>query len=279
MFKIYFFVVATIAIIAMNVYYLQHHHLCHEGFGNLKRRKYDDDQEDDDNNNNKSRIPKIIIQTWKDNYIPTRYEPLVKSVRYKNPAYKYIFFTDNDIETFLKKNYPQYYQTFLQLPVVIQKIDFFRYVAVYHYGGFYLDLDMQCLKSFDPLLDFSCVFPVDLHITNIMCMVPRFMTSCTNGEDIFVGQYAFGAEPRNEFVKILVDNIHNRIQHILQMYSQLQNKKDLQFVYSTTGPDYVTKQYYAFENRSNITILQHDSDQYFGKFAAHKAMGTWKGWI
>ena len=288
---------ATVAVLAFNVSYL-HSSVSKEGFsgGNkYKTTKYDDDDYDEDyadyddfdeknassssSSSSSITIPKIIIQTWKDNYIPTRYEALVKSVRQKNPNYKHLFFTDNDIEKFLQQYYPQYYQTFLQLPVVIQKIDFFRYVAVYHFGGFYLDLDMQCLKSFDSLLDYQCVFPVDLHITSVMCVVPRFMQSCHNNEDIFIGQYAFGAEPKNEFIKVLIDNIHNKMKLILRMYAQLQNKRDLQFVYTTTGPDYVTKQYFAYHNKAQITVLQHERDQYFGKFAAHKAMGTWKGWV
>ena len=87
-------------------------------------------------------IPKIIIQTWKTNVVPQRYIPLIDSVKKNNPDYEYMFFTDENIVDFFKTNYPEYYKTYLNLPIKIQRIDFFRYVAVYHYGGFYLDLDM-----------------------------------------------------------------------------------------------------------------------------------------
>ena len=56
-------------------------------------------------------IPKIIIQTWKSNSIPNKYINLIESIKQNNPDYQYLFFTDNDIENFLKINYPQYYQT------------------------------------------------------------------------------------------------------------------------------------------------------------------------
>ena len=98
------------------------------------------------------KIPKNIIQTWKTNVVPQRYMSLIESVKINNPDYNYLFFTDENIEDFFKIHYPSYYSTYLNLPVKIQKIDFFRYVAIYHYGGFYLDLDMNVLQPFDKLL-------------------------------------------------------------------------------------------------------------------------------
>jgi mannosyltransferase OCH1-like enzyme len=146
-------------------------------------------------------IPKIIIQTWKSNSIPNRYIPLIDSIKQHNPDYQYLFFTDNAIEHFLKINYPQYYQTYLHLPIKIQKIDFFRYVAVYHYGGFYMDLDMSCLKSFDDLLRYDCIFPVDEFISEYMCKFPRYKNICDKGQYFLLGQYAFASSPKHPFIK------------------------------------------------------------------------------
>jgi mannosyltransferase OCH1-like enzyme len=114
-------------------------------------------------------IPKIIIQTWKSNEIPVKYKPLIESVKKINHDYQYIFFTDDDIDNFIKINYPNYYQAYLKLPVKIQKIDFFRYIAVYHYGGFYFDLDMNSIEPLNNLLDYDCIFPVDQHINYSKC--------------------------------------------------------------------------------------------------------------
>lgn len=218
------------------------------------------------------KIPKIIIQTWKTHAIPAKQQSSVESIRNLNPDYQYMFFTDADIENFLKTHYPEYYNTFVQLPVIIQKIDFFRYVAVYHYGGFYFDIDIQCLKSLNDLLQYEAVFPIDHHIVGDMCTMARFAPYC---EKPFIGQYAFAACAKNDFIKLLIDNIHNNIHSILEEYSNLGNKKDLDFVYRTTGPDYVTKLYYA-GNYPNVKILEHPEDQYFGEYAKHLWMGTWK---
>jgi mannosyltransferase OCH1-like enzyme len=225
------------------------------------------------------KIPKIIIQTWKDNNVPNRYKKLVASIKEHNPDYEYLFFTDDDIEKFLQKDYPEYYETFLKLPVFIQKIDFFRYIAIYHYGGFYFDLDIECFKPFDDLLKYDSVFPIDTHIGGSLCFNPRFTSYCDNGKNFFVGQYSFGAKAKNEFIKILIDNIHNNIDVILEGYDKLQDKNNLDFVYITTGPDYVTKLYYEYPKNDSIKILHHGHGQFFGDFARHQFMGTWKGWV
>ena len=225
-------------------------------------------------------IPKIIIQTWKDLSIPSKYIGLINSVKKTNPSYNYLFFTDNDIEVFLKKYYPIYYETFQKLPIIIQKIDFFRYIAVYHYGGFYLDLDIECLKSFDPLLKYDSVFGIDKHITILNRYTSQVIQQISqdNSRTFLVGQYAFGARKKNDFIKLLIDGIHNNISSILQKYEELKNKKNLDFVYNTTGPNYVSDVYYTNINKNNkvVTILEYDMGQYFGDYARHKFMGTWK---
>ena len=223
-------------------------------------------------NENKN-IPKIIIQTWKVNVIPEKYKLDVGSVKNINHDFQYIFFSDDAIEDFLKDNYPVYYETYTKLPVKIQKIDFFRYIAVYHYGGFYFDLDMRALHSLNDLLEYDSVFPIDQHITN-KCKKKRITKYCDQGMNILVGQYAFGAKPQNEFVKLLIDTIHNNIDEYLVDYKRY--GKTLQYVYSTTGPDYVTDVYIKYNNKEKIHILDYDKEQFFGKYAKHNHFGTWK---
>ena len=232
-----------------------------------------------ENYDTNSKIPKIIIQTWKTKNIPPKYEKLVSSIKAFNPEpeFKYLFFDDNDIETFLKTEYPSYFETYVKLPVVIQKIDFFRYIAVYHYGGFYFDLDMEGLHTLNSnILKYDCVFPVDEIITKNICKMPRYKKYCDQSFYKLLGQYAFGAKPKNDFVKMLIDNIHNNIDNIVDKYNKLKNKKDLDYVYVTTGPDYVTDVYLKYNNKSNDKILNYNKRQYFGKYAVHRYYGTWK---
>lgn len=222
--------------------------------------------------NEQQYIPKIIIQTWKTKDVPSRYQPLVNSIKSKNPDYKYMFFTDADIETFLKTHYFDYYQTYINLPIKIQRIDFFRYIAIYHYGGFYMDLDMDCVKSFDELLKYKCVFPVDEIITKRMCNFPRYKSYYDRGYDYLLGQYAFAAEPNNPFIKEIIDKIHSNV----YKYIKHVNFDSHDYVYKTTGPDFCTDLYIDYHNKKDIYVIHNNKRQYFGDYAKHNYMGTWK---
>ena len=220
----------------------------------------------------KQYIPKIIIQTWKSQNIPTKYSTLVDSIKSKNPEYEYKFFTDEDIELFLKTNYPDYYDTYQKIPIIIQKIDFFRYIAVYHYGGIYMDLDMNGLTNMDTLLKHEVVFPVDEYITEQHSGQSRYKPYYDNNQKFLLGQYAFAAAPKHAFIKELIDNIHNNIHKLIKTV----NHNNDEYVYKTTGPDYVTDIYMKSSHKSVVFILDNGKRQYFGDYAQHKYFGSWK---
>jgi len=226
------------------------------------------------------KIPKIIIQTWKSDIIPSKYYNDIKSLMKNNKDYQYIFFTDNDIEKFLYKNYPDYYKTYNKLPYKIQKIDFFRYIAVYHYGGFYFDLDMFGFLPLDDLLHYDCIFPVDQNLDDRNCNYFRFNEYCNNKKiniNFLLGQYAFAACINNDFIKYIIDGIHNNIDKYIQEDKIKDNNFNYEiYIYKTTGPDYVTNKYIEYHDKQNIYILKDKKDQFFGNYARHNYYGTWK---
>ena len=103
-------------------------------------------------------IPKIIIQTWKNENIPPHARNLINKLKSNNPHFKYIFFSDTDIDRFFTIEYPEYMTTFNNFKYNIQKIDFFRLVVIFHYGGFYFDIDVDIHSCIDELCDYNCVF-------------------------------------------------------------------------------------------------------------------------
>lgn len=225
-----------------------------------------------DISNNK--IPKIIIHTWKSNEIPQKYDKDIESLRKFNPDFEFKFFSDQDIEQFLKDNYPEYFLIYEKLPIKIQKIDYFRYVALYHFGGFYFDLDITGLKSLSDLCDKSCIFPIDTHISQIMYIKDRFK-SYKNKINILLGQYAFASEPKHPFIEKLITSINDNINRYINDYKKPYGKTKL-YVYRSTGPDFVTNIYLNYKNKNEITILKHKQKQYFGDYAKHNGYGTWK---
>ena len=109
----------------------------------------------------------VVIQSFSSASIPQKYVSSVQSIRAHNPSYHYLFFADNEMEPFLRQHYPAYLSSFRKLPMFIQKLDYFRYIAVYHFGGFYFDLDMRAMRSLDELLKFDCVFPLEYQVTKL----------------------------------------------------------------------------------------------------------------
>ena len=113
------------------------------------------------------RIPKIIIQTWKNRDLPPYYKKTQNLIFRNNPDYRYIFFDDNDILKFVKDRYPAFQDTLKKFKRKIQVIDFFRLLAVYEYGGFYFDMDVEVIdpnsttiRRYTMIVEQTSTFPI-----------------------------------------------------------------------------------------------------------------------
>lgn len=94
-------------------------------------------------------IIKIIHQTWKTNNTPEKMTFCIESWKNKNKSFKYMFWTDSDINNFIKNYYPQYLDILNTVKTGIQKADIFRILVLYHFGGLYVDIDFECLTPID----------------------------------------------------------------------------------------------------------------------------------
>lgn len=95
-------------------------------------------------------IPHIIHQTG-----PTlkskwhaRWEEWSETWKQNYPDFEYKFWNDEDIDAFMKENYPDAYPLFSSYQHQVQRADMFRYYVLYHYGGIYADLDYECFQKF-----------------------------------------------------------------------------------------------------------------------------------
>jgi mannosyltransferase OCH1-like enzyme len=228
------------------------------------------------------KIPKRIIQCGK---APADQQPLAcqasaVNARLLNPDYEYCFFDDAAIADFVKREFPEYLDAFARFPFPIQRVDFFRYLAVYRLGGFYLDLDVFLTKGLSPLTDHACVFPFE-ELT-----LSRHLRGCYDF-DWEVGNYAFGAVPEHPFLKAVIGNCIRSLEQpawALEMYRNIPAPFRGQFVVTnTTGPGLVTRT--LAENRDlqgSVTVLfPHDVCEprnwhHFGNFGAHLMAASWR---
>lgn len=97
-------------------------------------------------------IPQVIHQTgpdnWKENAVWNEYQPTWQQM---HPGWQYYFWTDAQNEAFVAAKFPEYLDLYQALPYTINRVDMVRYLYLYEFGGFYVDLDCKCYKSFEAL--------------------------------------------------------------------------------------------------------------------------------
>src|SRR5437762_9491229 len=102
-------------------------------------------------------IPRRIIQTAKSCDLPLLQRAAQTSLRLLNPDFEYQFFDDAAVRTFIDEKVPQYRLAFDSFRIPIQRIDFFRYLAIWELGGFYFDTDVLFASALQPLLNQQCI--------------------------------------------------------------------------------------------------------------------------
>lgn len=219
-----------------------------------------------------------IIQTWKTKEIPDSYphfQEFKNKIIHKHPKWNYLFFDDDDIVLFIRNNYPQYIDFFNNLPITIQKIDFFRYLAVYHYGGIYLDLDINIINDFNELYNSNkCILPIE--INNVQDHILK-----KNNFHLLIGNYAFYAPAKHPFLKHLIDNITQNVISMddikIAQNTHTDNPNEV-YVYHTTGPIMVSYSYNNFSDKDSVVLIKPEPFQKdcFGRYGIHCCHGTWK---
>ena len=174
-------------------------------------------------------IPKIIHQIFHEWDKPLKdielFKKSIKTLKEKNPDFEHKLWSEKDCLNLIKKNYPEYLDFYLSLRHNIQRVDFCKICVVDSYGGFYVDLDMHCIKSFEPLRKEKLVIESNKHL------VPN--------HNEFVQNDFLGSEKNFLFweaaLKELV--INYREKEKLEIYNTWKGR----FVLQTTGPRFLSR--------------------------------------
>lgn len=226
------------------------------------------------------RIPKRIIQTGRSLNQPLRNRAAIASIKLLNSEYEYLFFGDSEVEDFVEQRFPQYLEVFQRFRYPIQRYDFFRYLAVYYYGGFYFDLDLLLASSLLPLLDYGCVFPFE------RLSVSRFLRARL-GMDWQVGNYAFGASAGHPFLDAVIKNCVKAqndpdwVKPMMRGSPPLIGDESL--VLNSTGPGLVSRTLAERQDIASIVTILFPEDvcdlrtwNCFGDFGIHLMDSTWR---
>ena len=99
-------------------------------------------------------VPKVVFQTWKSRtQVPSNFSVWSKSFRQHNPQYDCIIWDDLDNREFMTEQFPWFLPFYDRYPKDIFRVDAVRYFFLYKFGGLYADMDTECLKALDPILE------------------------------------------------------------------------------------------------------------------------------
>lgn len=226
-----------------------------------------------------SEIPRRIIQTARSRDLNPLAKAAAMNLKLLHPSWEYRFFDDAAILEFVAAEFPQHLGIFRAFPRSIQRVDFFRYLAVFRLGGFYFDLDVFLSERLDDLVAKDCVFPFEELTLN------RFLRE--QHGDWEIGNYGFGAKPGDPFLAQVIENCVRAQRDpswVDPMMGDLPSFVRGEFhVLNTTGPGLITRT--LFENpalAANVTVLfprdvrDERSWHQFGDYGVHAMDGSWR---
>lgn len=224
-------------------------------------------------------IPSRTIQTARDRALSPLAKASAANLRLLHPDWDHRFFDDGDIRAFVRAEFPRYQSVFESFRYPIQRIDFFRYLAVYRLGGFYFDLDVMLHRPLAGLLECAAVFPFEeLTLSGHLRSL---------GVDWEIGNYAFGAASGSPFLEAVIENCVRAQRDPAWAGALLRGlprllRPDFE-VLATTGPGLLTRT--LAENprlAEQVTILFPDDVcdrrnwDLFGDFGIHLMSGSWR---
>ena len=189
-----------------------------------------------------------------------------------HPDWEYNFYDDDACRKAVEQ-YPPAFLPIYDSASVIQKTDIFRIVVVYGEGGFYLDMDIECLRPLDDLCEFRCVFGEEITLSE------EEAERLCHRDRLRVANYMFGSESGHPFLLRLLRRI------AMESRREIHNEED---VLESTGPGLVTTVYRDTREELRDVVLLRNIDRtcvvaggvscHFGNYAKHHHEGTWR-WI
>ena len=96
-------------------------------------------------------IDKIIHQIWVGEYnIPKRELQFANEIKEKHPTYTYNLWTDDNLHE-IPERLKDVYKSMYDRKEYVDCADVLRWLVVYQYGGWYLDIDLEFVSNLDTL--------------------------------------------------------------------------------------------------------------------------------
>lgn len=98
-------------------------------------------------------IEKNIFQSWYTVNLHPLVQKKIDFMKKSNPEYTYNLYTDDDMDNFVNEYFKgEIAECYNRLNIIVAKVDFWRYLVLYKYGGIYLDMDSSIEKPLNELI-------------------------------------------------------------------------------------------------------------------------------
>lgn len=99
-------------------------------------------------------IPKNIFQSWHTHTLHPTIQKKIDRMKSMNPEYNHQIYMDEDMDKFVNENFAgEIADCYNRLNIIVAKVDFWRYLVLYKYGGVYLDMDSSIEKPLKDLIN------------------------------------------------------------------------------------------------------------------------------
>ena len=218
-------------------------------------------------------IPKLIHLTCKKYSDIPKYSVFMTQLLKLHPGWQIKFYDDFEAREIIKANFYDLLWLYDAYPTNIQRVDIFRIVIVYLYGGFYLDMDMYCLKKLDDLCALNLVLGVEKNLSE------EEGTALKLPYTAIIANYMFGSKPGHLFWIDLIESAIAVADRPVVWEDDVLN---------STGPGLLSATYHLLKrNYTEIVVLDNIDRKcmkgwckgfscHFGDFAAHFHWGSWR---
>lgn len=183
-------------------------------------------------------IPKITHQIWMQGWdvLPPKFNDNVKALHELNPNYTHMKWDEEGLRLECRKYGDECLKKFDSFQYMISKVDFGRYVLLYHYGGFSVDTDMKPLQGLDKVGEYTG--KSDFLISS---SAYPFQTMVNNGIII--------CRPHHPILKEIIDTI---IQDKTRENEYILREM---YVHNSTGPLFIARQLEKYKDK--ILVLDN----------------------
>lgn len=219
-----------------------------------------------------SAIPAIIHLISATSEPPARYAECLHEMRKHHPHWRIRIWDDVAAVRLVEEFFPDWLPHYLGYEKNVQRTDILRVMLVYLYGGFYLDMDIFCLRPLDDLLNEELVLGVEKILPQQEC------EQLGHRYPLRIANYMFGSRPLHAFWPDFLAAALDRAGEAITCESD---------VLETTGPGLLTDVYHKHAEKYQELKLLHNASHpcpvacgpascHFGDYARHLHFGAWR---